>query len=225
MPEDNKEPENKKTKKHFLKEFWNKYKVIIIIFGAVLVIALILFLLGFRITYAPELVTSWDAVSACAAWAGVIMSIAAVVFAILVPIRIADRQDKIALFEKRYEMYNLLHKWYYLCEQIILYAQKNDDARDFFIVLYDDGCKDNKVPSDSMILLYRQTIDEIKKLEFLFPVKNTSYEKLILLIKEVYEILIGNEFTLHKEKLKSLMESPKIEELFKTMQRELYISK
>ncbi len=70
-----------------------------------------LYAFGFRITYAPELENSWDAISACAAWAGVVMSFVAIMFAIWVPIRIANRQDKIALFEKRYEIYDKIKNY------------------------------------------------------------------------------------------------------------------
>ena len=52
MSED-KEPESKKTEKASFNKIWGKYKAAIIICGAVLSVALILFLLGFRITYAP----------------------------------------------------------------------------------------------------------------------------------------------------------------------------
>lgn len=73
------------------------------------IIAFILFLFGFRITYSPELDNNWDAVSAVAAWVGVIASFVAIWFAIQVPKKIADRQDKIALFEKRYKVYDILN--------------------------------------------------------------------------------------------------------------------
>lgn len=72
-----------------------------------------MFLFGWRITYAPELDNSWDAISAVAAWAsivvafaGVIASFAAIWYAIRVPKEIAYQQNKIALFEKRYEAYS-----------------------------------------------------------------------------------------------------------------------
>lgn len=63
---------------------------------------------GFRITYAPDLENSWDAVSAIAAWGGVFASFVAILVAIQIPKKIADRQDKIALFEKRFEIYTSL---------------------------------------------------------------------------------------------------------------------
>lgn len=71
---------------------------------------MLLYFIGFRITYSPELETSWDAVSACAAWAGAVMSFFAVMVAVWIPKKIADRQDKIALFEKRFEVYDKLQK-------------------------------------------------------------------------------------------------------------------
>lgn len=65
---------------------------------------------GWRITYNPELENSWnwDAVSAIAAWAGVAASAVAIWYAVRVPKKIADRQDKIALFERRYDCYSLI---------------------------------------------------------------------------------------------------------------------
>lgn len=82
---------------------------------SVLAFVLVLFCLGFRITYASKLENSWDAISASADWAGVIVAIISVFasflaiwFAIQVPKRIADRQDKIVLFEKRLECYSTL---------------------------------------------------------------------------------------------------------------------
>lgn len=67
-----------------------------------------LYAFGFRITYAPKLENSWDAISAFASWAGVVVSVVgvgisglAIYYAVQVPEKIADRQDRIALFEKR----------------------------------------------------------------------------------------------------------------------------
>lgn len=82
--------------------------------GVVLVMALF----GWRFTYVPELDNNWDAISACAAWAGVIMSFLAVMVAVWIPKRIADRQDKIALFEKRYDCYTVIQNLLVCAEQM-----------------------------------------------------------------------------------------------------------
>lgn len=65
----------------------------------------ILYLAGFRIVYMPELENSWEAISGCASWAGVVMSFIAIMVAIWIPKRIAEQQNEISLFEKRYLCY------------------------------------------------------------------------------------------------------------------------
>ena len=101
-----------------LNEFAKKRWFFLII-GIVLVIfvVFVMALFGWRITYAPELENSWDAISTVANWIGVLVSIVGVVasfvaiwFAIQVPKEIADQQNKIALFEKRYEIYKIIQK-------------------------------------------------------------------------------------------------------------------
>lgn len=90
-----------------------KYVVLSLVGVAILIaIPSVLYLMGFRITYAPALENSWDAVSACAAWAGAIATTAAVFIAIWIPKKIADRQDKIALFDRKLECYMKLQALY-----------------------------------------------------------------------------------------------------------------
>ena len=95
--------------KNFIKGRWFPLLVGIIVF---VVIAFVMAKFGWRITYAPDLENSWDAISAVATWVGVVISafgvvasVVAIWYAIQVPKKIADRQDKIALFEKRYECF------------------------------------------------------------------------------------------------------------------------
>lgn len=73
-----------------------------------IIIVIILVFLGFKITYNPDLDNNWDAVSACAAWAGVVVSGIAIYFAKEVSIRIAESENNIATFEKRYQLYKSL---------------------------------------------------------------------------------------------------------------------
>ena len=104
-----KQTERKWTNNKFVRGRW--VPLLGFIFLLVIVIVVV-GLFGFRITYAPEMENSWDAISAVAAWVSVIVaalsagaSFAAIWTAIRVPQKIADRQDKIALFEKRYKCY------------------------------------------------------------------------------------------------------------------------
>lgn len=94
----------------FIKGRWFPLTVAAVLGVAV---ALVMGLCGWRITYAPELENGWDAISAVAAWVGVIVSTGSVIasfsavwFAIQVPQKIADEQDRISLFEKRHEAYS-----------------------------------------------------------------------------------------------------------------------
>ena len=98
--------------KKFIKGRWFP---LIVAIGITAVVAFVMALFGWRITYVPDLENCWDAVSAVAAWAGVFVAVAsatasflAVWFAIRVPNKIADRQDRIALFDKRYCAYSSL---------------------------------------------------------------------------------------------------------------------
>lgn len=107
--------ENKKTKR--LVSIW----VPITLVALAVILFLLGYLIGFRITYAPELENSWDAISAVAEWIGVLVSVISVVasfvaiwYAIQVPKKIADRQDKIALFEKRYACFQFFEECFVL---------------------------------------------------------------------------------------------------------------
>ncbi len=90
---------------------------VVVTLVVILVIAWVLHLFSFEIVYDPKVITNWDAVSGVAAWFGVIISVLsvgvsglAIYYAIQVPKKIADRQDKIALFEKRYEVLQVYEK-------------------------------------------------------------------------------------------------------------------
>lgn len=78
----------------------------IVIFLGVLI--LFLYSCGFRITYSPTLENSWDAISAFASWFSAIASIVAIFIAIRIPKKIAEQQNAIALFDKRYKAYDTL---------------------------------------------------------------------------------------------------------------------
>lgn len=62
--------------------------VVIWVVGGELLIVLAMWYMGFRITYAPELDNNWDAISAVAEWAGVIVG------AIIVPLVVVLLQHK-----------------------------------------------------------------------------------------------------------------------------------
>ncbi len=85
--------------------------IAILVLAAGVVLTMVLF--GWRFTYAPDLENSWDAISAVASWSSVVVSIIAVCSsfaAVWFAIRVADKQNKIAVFDKRMECYLELQK-------------------------------------------------------------------------------------------------------------------
>ncbi len=102
---------------------------VVVTLVVILVIAWVLHLFSFEIVYDPKVITNWDAVSGVAAWAGVIvsslLSLAAIWFAIQVPKKIADRQDKIELFGKRYDVLQSFAK----CRIFYLTIMRNQDLQ------------------------------------------------------------------------------------------------
>lgn len=90
--------------KKFIQSRWFPILVAIAILG---IASVILIFLGFKITYAPEMENNWDAVSAVAAWAGAIGTVAAVFSAIWV----ANRQNKIAMLEKRLDVFKRIEEY------------------------------------------------------------------------------------------------------------------
>lgn len=101
--------------KKFINGKWFPLVIVVVVEAVLLVF---LYCNNFRITYAPDLENSWDAVSTFAAWTGVLMSFVAIMTAIWTPQKIANRQDKIALFEKRMECYCTLQNILAFAQQI-----------------------------------------------------------------------------------------------------------
>lgn len=93
--------------KKFIKGRWFPLTVSILIDAIVVIVAFIMALFGWRITYAPELENSWEAISAVAAWFGAIGTVTAVFSAIWV----ANRQNKITMFERRWDVLKRIEKY------------------------------------------------------------------------------------------------------------------
>ena len=114
-------------------------KCLVLLGGAIIGCLVYLYLKGFRITYAPELENSWGAISAFASWAAVVSSAVAIFVAIRIPKVIADRQDKITLFEKRFEVYDIIRKNVAFAG-MIQNSLSHEEIQMYFIVSFGD-CK------------------------------------------------------------------------------------
>ena len=157
-----------------MKDKWNKYwskiwfKLLIITIGVLVVVGL-LYCAGLRITYAPELENNWDSISAYAAWFSVVVSIvgvgasfAAVWYAIQIPKQIADEQNKIALFEKRFTCFQLIERFIKLCECIKNVSDIKTSRDTMFLVMID--------------VIKMERLNSIAIAERLFEYKNIAYQ-------------------------------------------------
>ena len=160
--------------------------------GVVLLIVLVLHYFSFKIVYDPAVITNWDAVSGVASWvstfvsmAAVAASIVALVYAIRVPKEIADRQDKIALFEKRSEIYAEIKKYYALirCLTPDGDAEKNRIAESVILHLW--GLKDFS-PGEIEAFSYKSSLN-LMQIPFLFP--GVGEDDIIILAGTIHDLV------------------------------------
>lgn len=140
---------------------WFPLALVLLIIGLILTSG---FLFGFRITYAPDLNNHWDAISGVAAWVGTIGTMGAIFAAIWV----ADRQNKIALFEKRYEIYDVVCH----CEnfaELLKIATTREDIQMLFLLIFCNIPMGEKVNDSFFIRMhYISIIDKMRQSGFLF---------------------------------------------------------
>lgn len=104
-----------------------------------LVVGIIAIRFGLRITYSPELENSWSAIGAIGGWASAIVSGIAIWFAVSAPKKIALDQNKIALFEKRYNIY-ITFSQYILFSQNCLKITTQDHLREYIHTVFKVAC-------------------------------------------------------------------------------------
>ena len=108
----------------------------------------------------------------------VFISIAAIVFAIRVPQKIADRQDRISLFEKRYDCYTTIQKFLVVAKQI----------------------KDEKTKK-AIQVAFRMHLGNAEDIT-----KNINLTTFLVFLKQKESILISGEFLFNKYDAKLLQE-------------------
>ena len=110
-----------------------------------------------------------DWVSIGISLAGVVLSFVAIIVAVQVPKKIAKQQDKISLFEKRYECYTVIQKILAIGEQIKSYTTKMAVVSAFKLWFGDknDFAKNESFTKYVIIL----KLEEVKLVsgQFLFP--------------------------------------------------------
>lgn len=222
-----------------------KYKWCFVAIFIIILLVSFLYRVGFRITYAPELETSWNAVIAFANWgsvlvsfAGVIASVSAVWFAVKVPKQIADRQDKIALFEKIYKVYDAI-KHCNSFSNIIELANEKDDINILFLSVFNKNALSNEknLNGYDKIHLRTEAIIRLNNLIITLEQSKFLFQKSIYVygyILEVHQNLLilmsssettDKQFQKQKEDFKKLMNCEMYYETIYTIERELDLSK
>ena len=151
----------------------------------------ILYCIGYRIVYPEQFETSWDAVSGFAAWFGVavsVLSAAASFAAIWFAVRVADKQNKIALFESRYKIFEI----FVSCQvfaSVLKVAQNKQDVEKIFLKTFGGTLTDsNEVDMSHILNEYVIITEKLKQSQFLF--NNIEIPKYMKKLSEVlYDVV------------------------------------
>lgn len=192
------------------------------------VIIAILYFAGFRITYAPNLENSWDAISACAGWAGAIASAIAILVAIDIPRRIAEQQNNISLFDKRYSAFNALSFLVSVVNPIIE-GKVKDNNHSFYLdniaETFDSvsitrevvsGCKD---PAS----VYVRLIFEAGKVKYLFELEEMDAVLEFLLAVDQYITDVHKDESADETNLRTLYAKLQNDEIIEKLEAQLKI--
>lgn len=221
--------------KDFIKGKWFPFLLLLV---GLVVVLLGGFLLGFRITYAPALENSWEAISGVAAWVSILVSVAsvgasfvAVWAAIQVPKKIAEQQNKIALFEKRNEIYEIVFTCAPFSKQIANAKNWYDIQQNFYIAFCYDVWDTSKI-EDSEFLMIKYLLMSHKMNSISFVFKN---REIVVQIKKLQDMLnsvvVGafqkkniQDLNVRIQNLSDYIDSENYKKLIKAMQKELNLN-
>ena len=205
-----------------------KWVPVAILAGIEIALFAFLYCKGFRITYAPDLENSWTAVSAFAAWGGVIMSFVAIMVAIQIPKKIADRQDKIALFEKKFEIYDFL-LW---CCAVAKFTKQTGENGDILQDLYFAFSKNAEIyqrldRSEAMLYIIKNCT-KLKNADFFFSKDISAY--IIDVSEKIYNLSLSDassddpgEYNKKKQAFIEAAENFEKNEVLRKMEEEIKI--
>ena len=209
---------------------WFPLVVALLIIGAGIIFA---FLLGFRITYAPALENSWDAISGVADWVSIIVSILSAIasfMAVVFAVRVANKQNQIELFEKRYELYEIIENciiFSYTLENTTIYEEIRMGFLSLFI--HDNEASINSDAEAKKIfpVEYRLILAKLRRSIFLFSNPYILYEikNLICALGDICRASFTQEGVHNLDsKIKTYIEftrSPNYQKLVDKMSKEL----
>ena len=145
------------------KLFVERFFLLIITLLGLVIIAIAAFCVGVYIKYG-QMENIWDVISTIASWFGVAASISAVWFAV----RVADKQNKIALFEKRYEIYRIIFNCRVFAELLKL-AKSGEDIQLLFLSTFFNNKMGEKINDSHFISTKYIFLNEtLHQAQFLF---------------------------------------------------------
>ena len=158
----------------FIKGRWFPSLVLLVGLAFVLLVG---FLLGFRITYAPALENSWEAISGVAAWVSAGATIAAVWAAIQIPKKIAEQQERVELYEKRLNFYDTLNDCISFSDSVNNISSMLQ-IKYIFILTFGPGTVPGRTGEqirEAASPLFHQAIKSLRSGEFLFGFEVKKY--------------------------------------------------
>lgn len=195
-----------------------------------LVFLFLIYQMGFRISYAPDLETSWDAISGTASWVSVIASFFAVWSAIQVPKKIAERQIKVDLFEKRYRVYRTLISF----DSFSALVSISTGLADIEIFFYQSFCNISEEPKMYQYKLftakYVQVTETLAESKFLFS--EDIWKGVCKIIESIQKLVPTGEKGMSKEEFDKVkqdyldaMKSCELKLILNKMEEELNLTK
>lgn len=190
----------------------------------VAVIVCVMILCGWRFTYAPELENNWEAVSGVSGWFGVVASFMAVWYAV----RVADRQNQITLFEKKYELYEIVMNCAILSYSLEDVKTNREVQISFLAILCYNSMDGDKVTDNAYISAKQIAIfQKLNQIPFLF--KNIEELGTLPKLVSVLTSLISNNKELSAlrdsiQEFSDYIDSEDYKKLVKAMQKELNLN-
>ena len=193
----------------------------------VAVIVCVMILCGWRFTYAPELGNNWDAVSGVSGWFGVVASFMAILYAV----RVADKQNQIALFEKKYELFEIVFNCKIFLDSIKDVKNNIDVRMTFLVALCYNSIDCNEITDNTFVFVKQiAVLQKLKQIPFLY--ENTDVlDRLPKLIDTLTELMTGcrddkNQQDLREriQKFSDYIDSDGYKKLVEAMQEELMLN-
>ena len=209
--------------------------IILGIIGVLAVVAVIfefvLYLKGFRFVYPEQFENSWNAVSGIAAWAGVVASALSAIasfLAIIFAVRVADKQNKIELFEKKYEIYEIAFSCDPFSKQILNAKNNIDIQLNFYVAFCYAVLDDNKAKDRTFLIAkYLSMAHRLNQVIFLFKDREilVRMPELIRMIDSVISVSFKEtddpDLPNRIQKFVNYIDSEDYKKLIDAMQKEL----